>query len=131
LIAAFVWDYAGKMELMRYFWDAVVALRPEDMERDEGVRFPLCSLGPLQALFEEGGLNDVEVRTIDILTHFRDFDDYWQPFLGGQFPAPDYAMSLNEEDRQTLRERIRSSLPTKTNGSIRLSARAWAVRGIV
>src|SRR5574341_1577015 len=27
-IAAYVWGYAGKMELMRYFWDAAVALDP-------------------------------------------------------------------------------------------------------
>jgi len=39
------------------------------------------------------------VRPIDILTHFRDFDDYWSPFLGGQGPAPGYAMSLSEERR--------------------------------
>lgn len=130
-IAAYVWDYAGKMELMRYFWDAVVALKPDDRPRDEGVRFPLCSPAPLQTLFESSGLHDVEVHAIDIPTNFRDFDDYWRPFLGGQFPAPAYAMALNEEDRQTLRERIRSTLPIETDGSIRLIARAWAVRGSV
>ena len=27
-VAAYVWHYAGKMELMRYFWDAAVALNP-------------------------------------------------------------------------------------------------------
>ncbi|MEX2496000.1 MAG: class I SAM-dependent methyltransferase [Woeseia sp.] len=26
VVAAYVWDYAGKMELMRYFWDAAVEL---------------------------------------------------------------------------------------------------------
>lgn len=41
---------------------------------------------------ETVGLKNVEVRSIDISTCFRDFDDYWTPFLGGQFPAPDYAM---------------------------------------
>jgi hypothetical protein len=25
-VAAYVWDYAGQMQLMRYFWDAAVAL---------------------------------------------------------------------------------------------------------
>ena len=105
-VAAYVWDYAGKMELMRYFWDAAVARKPEDGERDEGRRFPLCQPEPLKNLFTEAGLHDVEVRAIDVSTHFQDFDDYWSPFLGGQFPAPDYAMSLSEEDRVALRERI-------------------------
>src|SRR5262249_55807501 len=27
-VAAYVWDYAGKMKLMRYFWDAAVELNP-------------------------------------------------------------------------------------------------------
>jgi hypothetical protein len=69
------------------------------------------------------------VRSIDVSTAFRDFDDYWTPFLGGQFPAPDYAMSLNEEARTTLRERIRSRLPIAADGSIPLIARAWVARG--
>ncbi len=32
-VAAYVWDYAGRMELMRYFWDAAVELDPEDRDR--------------------------------------------------------------------------------------------------
>ena len=129
VVAGYVWDYAGKMELMRYFWDAAVALKPEDLERDEGRRFPICKPGPLQDLFKSAGLKDVAMRSIDIPTSFRDFDDYWTPFLGGQFPAPDYAMSLDEESRAALRERIRARLPVTANGSIPLIARAWAVRG--
>lgn len=61
--------------------------------------------------------------------HLTDFDDYWSPFLGGQAPAPGYAMSLTEEGRAGLREYIRRSLPIGPDGSIHLVARAWAVRG--
>jgi hypothetical protein len=117
------------MELMRYFWDAAVALKPADLERDEGRRFPICQPGPLQRLFEGAGLRKVEVRSIDVPTRFRNFEDYWTPFLGGQFPAPDYAMSLDEAARAALRERIRVHLPIAADGSIPLIARAWAVRG--
>lgn len=128
-VAGYVWDYAGKMELMRYFWDAAVALKPEDRERDEGRRFPLCRPDRLQGLFEGAGFRNVEVRSIDVSTRFRDFDDYWTPFLGGQFPAPDYAMALDEAARAALREHIRARLPIAADGSIALVARAWAVRG--
>jgi len=128
-VAAYVWDYAGKMELMRYFWDAAVALSPAARELDEGRRFPVCQPGPLQDLFTQGGLAGVEVRAIDVPTRFRNFGDYWDPFLGGQGPAPGYAMSLDPEERAALRERIRSSLPVAPDGSIDLTARAWAVRG--
>ena len=66
---------------------------------------------------------------IVVPTVFTDFDDYWSPFLGGQGPAPAYAMSLCDEDRAALRERLRARLPVDDDGSIRLTARAWAVRG--
>lgn len=129
IVAAYVWDYAGKMELMRHFWDAAVALDPGAQELDEGRRFPICQPKPLAELFAQAGLSEVEVRPIDIATDFGDFDDYWSPFLGGQGPAPGYAVSLSDERRAALRERIRSKLPIAKDGSIHLIARAWAARG--
>ena len=128
-VAAYVWDYSGKMELMRYFWDAAVALDPAAFDLDEGRRFPLCAPEPLSELFAQAGLSAVEVRPIDVPTWFRDFDDYWSPFLGGQAPAPGYAMSLSEDRRSRLRDRIRSQLPVAPDGTIQLIARAWALRG--
>ena len=127
-VAAYVWDYAGDMQLMRHFWDAAAALDPA-LELDEGRRFPLCQPGPLAVLFRDGGLENVEVRPVDVPTPFRDFDDYWTPFLGGQGAAPSYAMSLPEDHRTALRERIRAGLPFAPDGSIHLIARAWATRG--
>ena len=129
VVAAYVWDYAGKMELMRYFWDAAVAVDPSASKLAEGLRFPICQPPALVALFSEAGLRDVQTHTIDVPTAFRDFDDYWNPFLGGQGPAPGYAMSLSEDHRGALRDRIRATLPIASDGSISLIARAWAVRG--
>jgi SAM-dependent methyltransferase len=129
IVAAYVWDYAGGMQFMRHFWNAAAALDPAAADLDEGRRFPLCNPGPLAELFQGAGLTRVEVRPIDIWTAFKDFNDYWSPFLGGQGPAPSYVMSLSEDLRTALRERIRASLPFALDGSIPLMARAWAVRG--
>ncbi|MGE3913289.1 MAG: class I SAM-dependent methyltransferase [Chloroflexota bacterium] len=128
-VAIYLWDYAGEMQLMRHFWDAAAALAPAARALDEGIRFPLCQPEPLETLFQDAGLGQVAIRAIDIPTVFRDFDDYWSPFLGAQGPAPSYVMSLSEPARHALRERIRSQLPTEPDGSIRLLARAWAARG--
>jgi SAM-dependent methyltransferase len=127
IVAAYVWDYVDKMELMRYFWNAAVALDPEVLE--EGKRFPLCQPKPLTEIFRKVGLKCTEVRAIDAPTVFRNFDDYWSPFLGGQGTAPGYAMSLSEEKRDELRNYIRTRLPHSPDGSIHLIARAWAVQG--
>jgi SAM-dependent methyltransferase len=130
-IAAYVWDYAGKMELMRFFWDAAVELDSAAEKLDEGVRFPLCRPEALETLFASTGLEEVEVKAIDIPTPFANFHDYWQPFLGGQGPAPAYAMSLSEATRARLRDRIHERLPRAPNGAISLTARAWAIRASV
>ena len=128
-VALYVWDYGAGMQLMRVFWDAARALDPAAAALDEGVRFPGCAPAPLEALFEAAGLSGVATRPLDVSTRFRDFDDYWSPFLEGQGPAPAYAMSLPEDRRVALRELVRRTLPIAPDGSIPLTARAWAVRG--
>ena len=128
-IAAYVWDYAGRMDLIRRFWDAAVALDPAATDLDEGRRFPLCDPDRLRAAWDDAGLTDIEVRAIDVDTRFVDFDDYWWPFETDVGPAPGYASSLSEGRRAELRERLRTALPTGSDGSIDLIARAWAVQG--
>jgi SAM-dependent methyltransferase len=130
-VAAYVWDYAGRMELMRYFWDAAVELHPDAASQDEAVRFPLCRPQALVEAFTGAGLAGVGVEHIDVETTFIDFDDYWQPFLGGQGPAPAFAMTLDEEARGRLRNLLQTRLPAAADGSIALTARAWAARGRV
>jgi ubiquinone/menaquinone biosynthesis C-methylase UbiE len=130
-LAVYLWDYAGEMQLIRRFWDAAAELDPAARDLDEGLRFPICQPEALAQLFRDAGLEDVEVRPIEIPTVFRDFDDYWSPFLGGQGPAPSYAMSLDEPRLAALKERLRALLPASADGSIHLTARAWAARGTI
>ncbi|HSL42525.1 MAG TPA: methyltransferase domain-containing protein [Anaerolineales bacterium] len=130
VVALYVWDYAGKMQFMRHFWNAAAVLDPAARELDEGRRFPLCHPDALTRLFHDAGLSNVGSHPIDIATDFKDFDDFWTPFLGGQGSAPGYAMSLGDEQRARLRQRIYDSMPFALDGSIPLVARAWAVRGI-
>jgi SAM-dependent methyltransferase len=129
-VGAYVWDSAGEMPMMRRFWDAAIALDPAARDREEGLRFPLCKPEPLAALFRGAGFRGVDVRAIDVPTVFENFDDYWTPFLTAQAPAPTYCMSLSEEKRAALRERLRATLPARPDGSIPLIARAFAVRGV-
>ncbi|WP_290060347.1 class I SAM-dependent methyltransferase [Amycolatopsis solani] len=130
LAAAYLWDLAGGMELIRHFWDAAAELDPEKVsELDEGRRFTLCRPEPLGKLWTAAGFTAVSVGEIKIPTVFRDFTDYWQPFLGAQGPAPAYLATLPEARRNQIRELLRSRLPTNPDGSLPLSASAWVVRG--
>ncbi len=127
-VATYVWDYAGKMQLLRYFWDAAVTLNPEVRGLDEGQRSPICNPTALARLFRDAGLENVQSRPIDVVAHFPNFDDYWLPFLGGQGTVASYAMSLSEEHRNELRECIRARLPIAADGSMRMLIRGWAVK---
>jgi hypothetical protein len=118
------------MQLIRRFWDAAVALDAKAAALDEAQRFPLCQPAALVALFSGAGLERVEVGSIAADTRFDDFDAYWSPFLGGQGPAPAYAMALDDAARARLRERLRAQLPVAADGSITLVAQAWAVKGL-
>jgi SAM-dependent methyltransferase len=128
-VAAYVWDYAGGMQMVRHFWDAAIELNRGDSKLDQAERFPLCQPGPLEELFRRAGLTSVSVRAIEIPTVFRDFEDYWSPFLGKQGSAPTYLASLSDEAQNRIREMLKARLVAAPDGSIALTARAWAVQG--
>lgn len=130
IVAAYVWDYAQGMEFLRCFWEEAVCTNPRAAAYDEGRRFPLCRPQALVSLFQVACLQQVETGSLDIPTEFADFDDYWTPFLRGTGPAPSYVASLDPQDRELLRERIKRRLRCGSHQRIQLRARAWAVRGL-
>jgi SAM-dependent methyltransferase len=131
ILAAYVWDYAQGMQFLRIFWDEAVALNPSAAQLDEGRRFPLCRPEALMQLFELGEIDLVETRAFEIATPFPDFHAYWSPFLGSTGPAPSYVESLDGDAREQLRLRLKRRLVSSADGSIRLTARAFGVRGIL
>jgi SAM-dependent methyltransferase len=130
-VSACVWDYSEGMQFLRHFWDAVVSLDSAASALDEGNRFPLCRRDALMALFRKGGLGEVRCEPIEIRTTFASFEDYWRPFLGGTGPAPSYVASLDADRRSKLIRKLEETLRRGPDGTIRLSSRAWAVRGTV
>lgn len=110
---------------MRHFWDAAIAVSPGDSKLDQAERFPICQPEPLKALFNDTGLKAVSSRSIEIPTVFKNFDDYWIPFLGKQGAAPTYLASVNEAIREQIRQRLEARLLPSADGSIPLRAKAW------
>ncbi len=129
VVAAYVWDFASGMRLLRHLWDAAKSFDPDADALDQGKRYPLCRPEPLRALFESVGLAAIDVQALHIVTLFRGFNDYWESLASGHGNAPAYVRSLARRQRDRLRERLRKDLPTASDGSIPLTARAWAVRG--
>lgn len=131
LIAAAVWDYGGGMQMLRAFWDAAADADPAAAALDER-RMPLCRHSQLSALWLSQGMLAVGERPITIDQPFVSFDDFWQPFEGGQGPAGAYVASLAPAAREALRDRVRARLlGDDGDGPFTLQARAWAVKGYV
>ncbi|MGW4210981.1 class I SAM-dependent methyltransferase [Lentzea sp. NPDC004789] len=127
-VGAYLWDYTSGMQMMRLFWDAAKDVDPAAASQDEGLRFgDVSDPDPLRTYWTGAGLRDVEVTGIVVPTVFRDFADFWEPFEGGTGAAPAYAATLPVEQRDAIRDLLRSRLPQA--GPIELTARAWAVRG--
>jgi SAM-dependent methyltransferase len=130
-VAAAVWDYGEAMEMLRVFWDEACALDAAAESKDER-HMPLCRAGELAAMWRRHGLDEVCERPLVVALEFGSFEDFWRPFLAGQGPAGAYAAALPDAQRLRLEQNLRQRLlSAKSDGSITMSARAWAVRGIV
>ncbi|HWA76905.1 MAG TPA: class I SAM-dependent methyltransferase [Polyangiaceae bacterium] len=127
-VAAYVWDYLGGLEFLQHFWDEAKALDSNAAPLDEARRFSGWQLFELRSHFAAANLGNVESTVLRVETTFANFEDYWQPFLGGAGPAPSYVATLTRQQRDALAERLRARLPFAPDGSLRLGARAFALR---
>jgi ubiquinone/menaquinone biosynthesis C-methylase UbiE len=131
-VGFYVWDYVGGgLEFLRAFWTAAAALDPAAAELTEDRRFPFCTPAALTELMRGAGFAPVACAPIEVATVFRDFEDYWHPFTLGAGPAPGYCVSLAAEARQRLKQALQDSLRRSADGSIALTARAWALKSTV
>ena len=130
-VSACVWDYDAGMQMLRFFWDEVVALDRALEPRDER-HMKLCREGQLGALWRKAGLRDVQEGALTIEQRYTSFEDYWAPFLKGAGPGGAYVVSLTEERRRALEARLQQRLiGDRPDGAFTLKARAWCVRGNV
>ena len=128
-VSACVWDYDAGMQMLRYFWDEVVALDPAMAAKDER-NMKLSRHGQLADLWKSAGLVNVEERALTIDQRYSSFHDYWEPFLKGAGPGGAYVVSLPEPKRQQLEERMRARLlKNGQDAPFTLKARAWCVKG--
>jgi SAM-dependent methyltransferase len=131
VVAAAVWDYGKGMEMLRAFWDEAVAFDPASEPRDER-HMPACRPGELGSLWKAQGLLDVREEPLVIPLAYSSFEDFWSPFRERQGPAGAHVASLSEGSRRDLERRLRRRLLGEGGDrQIKLSARAWAVRGVV
>jgi len=131
VVSACVWDYNAGMEMLRFFWDEVVALDPAMAPKDER-NMKLSREGQLGELWKKTGLVNVQEKPLVIEQAYTSFDDYWGPFLKGAGPGGAYVVSLGDERRRQLEARMRKRLlGNRDDGAFVLKAQAWCVWGEV
>jgi len=131
VVATCMWDNGGGMEGFQVIWDAAIAL-DRGAERFREKHLPLGSSDELSSLWSSAGLRNIETRELVIPLEFASFDDLWGPSVDGQGPMGAYLAGLSENNRGTLNERLRQNLfGSRPNGPFTLTAKAWAVRGVV
>lgn len=125
-VAACTWDYRDGMTMLRVFWDAATALDPTAPH--EGRVMPFCTPDDLDHLWRDVGLADVRADELVVERVYPGFDDFWEPFTLGVGPGGSYCASLDEPQRDALRAECFRLLESPA-GPLRMTARAWFVRG--
>ncbi len=125
-IAACTWDYRGRMQMLRTFWDAALTLNPAAPGEQTTMSF--CDQDELVEAWQAHGLRDITSADLEVTTTYQRFEDYWLPFTLGVGPGGAYATSLSADDLELLRDACFRQLGSPA-GSFDLTAVAVAVRG--
>jgi len=115
-----MWDIAGGgMTMLRLFWTAMKAVKPETEGELPRVG---TSEGEIAERMERAGFGDIVDGALEVSVEYSSFDEFWEPFTFAVGPSGQALAKLEDEDRERVREAIRSELP---EGPFSLDARSW------
>lgn len=125
VVAACVWDQAGGSGPISLFWQAAHDINPGVQGESSlaGTRE-----GQLVELFTAAGLSQVEPSSLTVKVGYASFEEWWEPYTLGVGPVGVHVASLDERERDALRDRCAELLPP---APFEMSATAWCARGIV
>jgi ubiquinone/menaquinone biosynthesis C-methylase UbiE len=127
IASAYAWDMAG---------DGFPYQTLIDEMRAMGVAIPdppspdASRLEVMRELWTGAGLQSVETRAITVRRTYADFAEYWATVLKGPNAGPRLA-AMPATDRERLKVRLQSLLPSDATGRITISGVANAVKGTV
>jgi ubiquinone/menaquinone biosynthesis C-methylase UbiE len=127
-VAAYVWDFAEELSpsgplrgAMRRFGIDVPGLPGTEASRLEALRL----------LFQAAGLEQIQMRTIDVCLAYADFQDFWRAQTPGYAPTTKIIAAMKDSERARLMRAVQAALPAGPNGSIEYCARANAIKARV
>jgi ubiquinone/menaquinone biosynthesis C-methylase UbiE len=127
-VATYMWDLPGGGVPLAPFYRVLKSLgEPAPMPPHAET----SRIDALENLWREAGLTDIETTSIRIPVSFRNFEEFWDTNTLPVGPQAERIRNLSENMRQSLKQKLKSSLPTARDGSITYEAFANAVKGRV
>ena len=125
MVATYIWDLPQGFP----YYAAFTCLREMGVLPDRAAPDESTALPQLQALWQGAGLQDVATAAFTVCQRYPDFAAYWQA-LQDSASIGERLAALPDAARQGVHDTLRAHLPAAADGSITISARAHAVRGI-
>ena len=125
LVAGYTWKRTETSDFAPY----VPMLRGVESVGGEALRSPIVPEGwadGMRATLSVAGYEDISVTEIEVNQTFRDFDEYWEVQTLSFSPPGKSVARLDDGQRARLRDYMRETLPTASDGSITYSATALA-----
>jgi ubiquinone/menaquinone biosynthesis C-methylase UbiE len=122
LVAGYTWERTREVAFAPYA-PMLAGLRSIGVDPISSPIIPEQNVEGLRASAEAAGFSDVVVSRIEAVQSFRDFETYWQeqslPVSVGKTVG-----TLNDAQRESLRNVMRATLPIAADGTISYPARA-------
>ena len=125
LVAGYTWKRTVTADFAPY----VPMLRGVETVGGEALRSPFVPEGSkdgMHAALAAAGYDAIEVTEIEVNQSFLDFDEYWEVQTLPFSPPGKSVARLDDAQRTRLRDLMRETLPTASDGSITYSATALA-----
>ncbi|MBU4464239.1 MAG: methyltransferase domain-containing protein, partial [Actinobacteria bacterium] len=125
VVAACVWDHAGRTSPLSMFWDVLSAIDPDAPAESD---LPGTREGQLRGYLEDAGLVDIAQTVLTVRVVHPSFDEWWEPYTRGVGPAGAYVAALAPAQRVSLETAMRAAIP---EAPFVVNGAAWTARGTV
>lgn len=134
MVAVSVFDHAGGRMSTHPVWELIGKRDPAYREAEFEKRgWNITHPDALKAFFENAGLEDVTLDSIEIDESFTDFDEYWNS-MTGSLPTSGMNLfldALDQAGREEFKDELKSLVRAEPDGTIKAKSGSWVVRGKV
>jgi hypothetical protein len=127
IVSGYTWERSPASKGAPYA-PMMKALQSIGVEPSTSPTVPEANLDGLRASLEGAGFRSIDVTLIEATQGYRDFDEYWQVQTMTFHPVGKTVATLNDAQRNELRDVLRKTLSPDAEGRITYKVRAVAFK---